>query len=281
MSVAQSVTRPSWIYNKPETINDTYYYQVGIGVGETELEAKNFAIADIYQKIATTIGQPINSDEINKFLQNAKVNYDVIPAQYNIPMYETCTPYVERTEDGSYRVYVLYQIAKSGNSDVSFDYGFSDCYRKIKIKNTGNADKLYVDGLNVMRYGYNLSEQTVENLFWGTRSYKIYKKSYDCDRGGMGLAIGGACLGCIVGLPIFCFTDFRDFPDGAFITSMAFFAVSITMVTWGFCKTFDVVAKNKVRRAVRIYNRNSLSTNYSSSLSLNLTNGGVGMTYKF
>lgn len=113
--------KPGWIFTKPKPSNNTYLYVVESATGTTELEARNQTFARVFQSTAMRIGQPINSDEINKAVQSGK-SFDVISAQYNIPINKVCE-YTEKATEG-YRVYVLCQVAKTGNAYPDFDYGF-------------------------------------------------------------------------------------------------------------------------------------------------------------
>lgn len=117
--------KPGWIYSKPKPSNNTYLYVVESATGSTELEARNQTFARVLQSTAMRLGQPINSDEINKAVQSGQ-SFEVISSQYNIPINKVCE-YTEKTKEG-YRIYVLCQVAKSGNAFADFDYGFSGCY---------------------------------------------------------------------------------------------------------------------------------------------------------
>lgn len=117
--------KPGWIYSKPKPENNTYLYVVESATGSTELEARNQTFARVLQSTAMRLGQPINSNEINKAVQSGK-SFEVISSQYNIPINKVCE-YAEKTREG-YRVYVLCQVAKAGNVFADFDYGYSGCY---------------------------------------------------------------------------------------------------------------------------------------------------------
>ena len=104
--------KPGWIYNKPKPSNNTYLYVVESATGISELEARNQAFARVFQSTAMRLGQPIDSEEINRAVQNG-TDFNVISAQYNIPINKVCE-YTEKAKD-SYRVYILCQVAKAGN----------------------------------------------------------------------------------------------------------------------------------------------------------------------
>ena len=146
--------KPGWIYNKPKPSNSTYLYVVEAATAETEREARSQAFARILLSTAMRLGQPINSDEINRAVQNGEA-FEVIASQYNIPINKVCE-YGERNKDG-FRIYLLCQVAKAGNAIADFDYNFEGCF---DIKQYGNGRALiksmFVPGLGQMgkrRYG--------------------------------------------------------------------------------------------------------------------------------
>ena len=96
--------KPGWIYNKPTPENNSYLYVVESATGTNELEARNQAFARVFQSTAMRLGQPINSDEINRAVQSGK-DFNVISAQYNIPINKVCE-YTEKNAGGC-RVYIL------------------------------------------------------------------------------------------------------------------------------------------------------------------------------
>lgn len=146
LSFAQE--KPGWIYNKPTPTNSTYLYVVESATGLTELDARNQAFARVFQSTAMRIGQPINSEEINRAVQSG-TDFNVISAQYNIPINKVCE-YTEKQTAG-YRVYILCQVAKSGNVAVDFDYGFNGCHDVKQYKNsTALLKSVFVPGLGQM-----------------------------------------------------------------------------------------------------------------------------------
>ena len=159
--------KPGWIYNKPIPSNNSYLYVVESASGMTELEARNQAFARVFQSTAMRIGQPINSDEINRAVQNG-TNFDVISAQYNIPINKVCE-YTEKQKAG-YRVYVLCQAAKAGNALVEFD-DFIGCYDTKNYKNsTALIRSAIIPGLGQMgknRYGVGVLTLATELVLVG------------------------------------------------------------------------------------------------------------------
>ena len=123
-----SQEKPGWIYRTPTPSNSTYLYNGEYGVGRSEVDAENQAMAKMFSYAARLIGQPFDSDEINKSLQNG-TTYDVISSQYNIPINKVCE-YLEIQADGQYKVYVLCQVAKSGAIAAQWS-DFSACDRQM------------------------------------------------------------------------------------------------------------------------------------------------------
>lgn len=146
LSIAQD--KPGWIYNKPKPSNSSYLYVIESASGETEIDARNQAFARILQSTAMRMGQPINSDEINRAVQSGKT-FEVISSQYNIPINKVCE-YTERNS-GGYRVYILCQVAKAGNIIVEFDYEFNGCHDTKEYKNsTALIKSIFIPGLGQM-----------------------------------------------------------------------------------------------------------------------------------
>ena len=143
--------KPGWVYNKPKPSNNTYLYTVEVATANTEREARSQAFARILYSTAMRLGQPINSDEINRAVQSGK-DFSVISSQYNIPINKVCE-YGERNKDG-YRVYLLCQVAKTGNSIVEFDYDFEGCFDIKQYRNsTALIKSVFVPGLGQMGKG--------------------------------------------------------------------------------------------------------------------------------
>lgn len=140
--------KPGWIYNKPKPSNNTYLYVVEAATAPTEREARSQAFARILLSTAMRLGQPINSDEINKAVQEGR-SFEVISSQYNIPINKVCE-YGERNKDG-FRIYLLCQVARAGNIIVDFDYDFEGCYDIKQYRNSSALLKsVFVPGLGQM-----------------------------------------------------------------------------------------------------------------------------------
>ena len=97
----------------PKADNDTYVYVRESGEGATINDALNQAMARVFQSTANRLGQPFDSQKVNSALQNG-TSYEVLSQQYNIPINKV-DQYDSRLKDGSYRVFVLCQVARTGN----------------------------------------------------------------------------------------------------------------------------------------------------------------------
>lgn len=159
---------PDWITNKPTPTNNTYLYVVESATGQTELQARNRAIAEVFRSTAMRIGQPIDSEEINRALQRG-MEYYVISSQYNVPINKVCEYTDNKTSPC--RVYVLCQVAKAGNIRVEFD-DFNACYEGAN--KVYAEDALAVDGFSVYKNGKSLSDREIRTLFANSNSYSLY-----------------------------------------------------------------------------------------------------------
>lgn len=164
--------KPGWVYNKPKPANNSYLYVVESATGSTEIQARNQAFARVLQSTAMRLGQPINSDDINRAVQSGK-DFNVISSQYNIPINKVCE-YTEK-QSGSYRVYILCQVARAGNTIVDFDYEFNGCH-DTKGYSNGSAllKSALLPGLGQMgkrRYGEGILALLSEAVLAGGAYY--------------------------------------------------------------------------------------------------------------
>ncbi len=104
---------PSWMNELPKPGNNTYMYVRESGEGTTINDALNQAMARVFQSTANRLGQPFDSQKINSALQDG-TSYEVLSQQYNIPINKV-DQYESRLKDGTYRVFVLCQVAVAGN----------------------------------------------------------------------------------------------------------------------------------------------------------------------
>ena len=116
--------RPGWTVKLPKADNNTYIYVSENAIASTERDARNQAIARVFQSTAMRLGVPFDSQKVFESVQRG-TDIATISRQYNIPIYKVC----EYTElvGNNYKVYVLCQVAAAGNIIPQFDYAYSGC----------------------------------------------------------------------------------------------------------------------------------------------------------
>lgn len=123
------VFRPDWTYKLPTTKSTTYIYVIEKGEGETQREALNQAIGRVFQSTANRIGQFVSTDEIHRAVQSG-TDYEVISSKMKIPVNKVCEFPRQNPEDGTWTVYILCQVAVSGNVRPEFK-SFNGCSSHI------------------------------------------------------------------------------------------------------------------------------------------------------
>lgn len=177
---AMAQERPGWIYNKPTPSNNTYIYVIESASGRTELEARNQAIARVFQSNILRFGQRVSTSEINAAVQQGR-SFEDIAILHQIPINKVCE-YVEKAPTGSYRVYLLCQVARIADKSPFFE-DFGGCYSQKKYNNVGALfASMFIPGLGQMikRRGgegasFLLSELALVGA--GVSSYYLAKKS--------------------------------------------------------------------------------------------------------
>lgn len=291
VSVSFAQRTPDWVTNIPTPGNNTYFYVVEFAFGNTELQARNQAIARVFQSTAMRLGQPINSEEINRAVQRG-TSFDVISSQYNIPINKVCE-YTEN-KSGNYKVYILCQVAKSATIPVQFD-GFSACYEGANKFYA--AEALTADGFGVYRNRNEIKEREVRSLFGNSQAYSYYEKGmniYHSDfwngngksgdsgakiLGWAGIAIGGMIggIGSIVYLnqTLGGTSDDYDLSEtfhkvAKFGWGVAAAGGSVLLIRLGVLS----YGKSNVRKAVNMYNNGNL---YAQNIKMDYGIAGTGV----
>ena len=141
--------QPSWMNELPRAGNSTILYVRESGEGSTLTEATNQAIARVMQNTAMRLGQPFDAQQVNKALQNG-TSVEVLSRQYNIPIRKV-DDYATRLRNGTYRVWVLCQVAVSGNVQPQWE----EMKREGEVNNwVSLAKSAVVPGLGQMGKGY-------------------------------------------------------------------------------------------------------------------------------
>lgn len=256
---------PEWYLKKPTPSNPTYVYNAECGFGYNYREARNEAFARMFQYASNRLGQPIDSEEINRAVQSGK-DYEVISAQYNIPINKVCECSTEI--NGNQCVYILCQVATSGNIPVRFDDSFNDCDRG-KANNLYSKDALYVEGHTIYRNGKSLEEGEIRTLFANTKSYELYDRGMRlCNSVGI-ILLGGILIpgGGVGGL-------LASESSG----TMAW-AIGGAVAVGGVLMIFlpQSIGKSKIRKAVNLYNNGKLY----SQIDYGFSGNGIYLTLSF
>lgn len=125
------VFRPDWVFEAPRPSNGTYLYVVEHGEGNTKREALNQALGRVFQSTANRIGQAISTDEINKAV-SAGTDYEVIARNMKVPINKVCEFPVQDTITNSWTMYVLCQVARTGNITPEFE-ATDECTKHIRF----------------------------------------------------------------------------------------------------------------------------------------------------
>lgn len=284
MSVAgMAQKQPDWVLRKPTPENSTYLYQMEWGTGQTEREARKEAFARMFQFAALQVGQPINSEEINRAVQSG-TDYSVISAQYNIPINKVCE-YTETLSNG-YRVYILCQVARAGNIHVQWT-PFScpnDNINKVYAK-----EALFADGGKVYRNGEIVEESELRTMFANSKSYYLYDKGlkqyHAPDKTPLWTY---AMFGCIIGgSSQCCWFDYSE-EDGfrhgickyTLIIGSAVGAALLVVPPIAFA-ALKASGRSKIRKAVDLYNNGRMYSQNDINLKFGFTGNGICMALSF
>lgn len=144
----KSQTLPAWTMQLPKAGNGTYMYVCEYAIGDSESQARNQAMVRVFQSTAMRLGQPVSSDAIFDAAQTGK-DFKVISQEYNIPINKVCE-YSERMKNGTFRVFVLCQVAKAGNVPPQWEE-FNGCQNLKQYKNgVALVESIFIPGLGQM-----------------------------------------------------------------------------------------------------------------------------------
>ncbi len=139
---------PKWVRSLPKAENDSYFYMVEYATANNERDARNQAMAKIFQSTANRLGQAFKSDEIHEAVMNG-TNYSVVSKNYNIPINKVCE-YTEKLVNG-YKVYVLCQVATKGHITPYWSH-FSECG---KTESNSMIAPSFIPGMAQIKKGQN------------------------------------------------------------------------------------------------------------------------------
>lgn len=268
---------PDWVTNKPIPTNDTYIYVIESASGYTELSARNQAIAKLFQSTALRLGQPINSEEINRAVQSG-TSFEVISRNYNIPINKVCE-YTEK-KDGTYHVYVLCQVAKAGNILVQFD-DFNACYEGVNKFYAEEA--LSADGFSIYKNKRKLDDLEIRSIFANSKSGDLYDMGMEYSGKYLGLtATGAALIGAgLIWTAVGATADpeyepelegFKPIGVGCILVGSACVITKFVLNAYG---------KKQIRKAVRLYNNGKMYTQNSLEMDYGFTGTGAYLTFSF
>lgn len=141
---------PPWMNELPKPGNSTYIFVREAGEGPTLSEAHNQALLRVMQSTANRLGRPFDINEVDKALSGGN-DYQTLSRQYNIPINKV-DQYDQQLADGTFRVWVLCQVAVSGNIQPVWE----ELRREGEINNwTSLAKSAVVPGLGQMGKGYS------------------------------------------------------------------------------------------------------------------------------
>lgn len=140
---------PSWMNELPKAGNSTIMYVREAGEGTTLTEAHNQALLRVMQSTANRIGRPFDIQAVDAALAGGS-DYKDLSRQYNIPVNKV-DQYDEQLRDGTYRVWVLCQVAVSGNVQPVWE----ELRREGEVNNwTSLAKSAVVPGLGQIGKGH-------------------------------------------------------------------------------------------------------------------------------
>lgn len=150
-SATMAQDKPQWTYDTPKAGNSTYLFICEQGIGYSQEGAYNIALTRVFQSTANRIGQPFDSQKLEAALRNG-TSLEVISSTYNIPINKVCE-YSEQLNNGTYRVYVLCQVAASGNITPQWE-PFSNCSGGEIGNGISLLKSIFVPGLGQMGKGH-------------------------------------------------------------------------------------------------------------------------------
>jgi len=140
---------PPWMNELPKAGNSTIIYVRESGEGVSLTEAHNQALLRVMQSTANRIGRPFDIQSVDAALAGG-TDYQTLSRQYNIPVNKV-DQYDEQLKDETYRVWVLCQVAVSGNVQPQWE----EMKREGEVNNwVSLAKSAVVPGLGQMGKGY-------------------------------------------------------------------------------------------------------------------------------
>ena len=120
--------QPYWVTKPPQAGEDAkYYYRVTSAEGKDYEKAYVKAFAMAILESSWKMGVPVNTkDDLATIEQGLTENINVAPSSMTIPINKVCEYREKVAENRNDRLYVLWQVARYGNTPPDFD-DFNDC----------------------------------------------------------------------------------------------------------------------------------------------------------
>ena len=112
--------KPYWIDNPPTPNDDSYYYEIGVGFGNTIEDAQCQALAQIMQSISCKIEQTIDVVGINCIAQKDSCLYAYSKA-LGVPIMWACDWLENSKLNDTIKAYVLCQVGNKGYEVMYYD----------------------------------------------------------------------------------------------------------------------------------------------------------------
>lgn len=113
--------QPAWINQLPKPENDTYYFRVTHAEEETYEKAYVKAFAMAILESSWKMGLPVDSkNDFATIEEGVESNLSIRSHTSNIPINKVCEYKQKNPSSGKVVLYVLWQVASSGNSKADF-----------------------------------------------------------------------------------------------------------------------------------------------------------------
>lgn len=120
-------TPPYWVTNLPKPENETYYFRVTHADDMTYEKAYVRAFSMAILESSWKMGLPVDAkDDIATIEQGVENNLSIRSHQSNIAINKVCEWQTKSVTSNKVKLYVLWQVAASGNIEPKFD-DFSKC----------------------------------------------------------------------------------------------------------------------------------------------------------
>lgn len=132
---------PDWVFEKPQRSNNTYYYHVEKGWGETETEARNAAYTQAFMQVALKLGIPLNTEDISEAVASG-TNVKMLSQRFTIPMNVACYCSRRNEEMGGWNYWLLCQIPEIGYADRARFDDFNECFKHARYDSIMRAQQV-------------------------------------------------------------------------------------------------------------------------------------------